>query len=60
MSEYHFIVTIDDMITGDYYTRVYKIMSDKDYGAWSQCIARALNDLKGHETLNKIELIEEI
>ena len=46
------------MITEDLYTRVYKIMSDKDYGAWTQCIARALNDLKGHETLNKIELIE--
>lgn len=60
MSEYHFIVSIDDMITEDFYTRVYKIMSDKDYGAWSQCIARALSDLKGHENLNKIELIEVI
>jgi hypothetical protein len=58
MSEYHFIVTIDDMITGDSYTRVYKIISHKDYGAWSQCIARALSDLKGHENLNKIELTE--
>lgn len=60
MIEYHFIVSIDDMITEDSYTRVYKIMSDKDYGAWSQCIARALSDLKGYENLCKIELIEVI
>ena len=57
-NEYHFIVTICDMIENDRIARKYIIKSDKDYGAWSQCIAQALRDLKGHESLYKIELIE--
>ena len=57
--EYHFIVIRCDMIEGNKYTtQRYSVTSDRDYGAWSQCIALALRDCKGHESLYKIELIE--
>lgn len=56
--EYYFIVTICDMIENDHKTRRYIVKSNKDYCAWLQCIAIALRDLKGHESLYKIELIE--
>ncbi len=58
INEYHFIVTICDMIENDRKAKKYIIHSDKDYGAWARCIAQSLRDLKGHESLYKIELIE--
>jgi len=57
-NEYRFIVTVCDMIENDRIAKNYVIHSDKDYGAWTQCIAQSLRDLKGHESLYKIELIE--
>lgn len=46
------------MIENDRKARRYIVHSDKDYGAWTQCIAKAIRDIKGHESLFKIELIE--
>lgn len=57
-NEYHFIVTISDMIDNDHKARNCIIRSDREFFAWLQCVMDTLKNLNAHETIYKIELIE--